>query len=113
MKEKRRWSFWDTFSGAPEDITMPQYSPGHHGQKESQPGTAVLGQWRAGSAGRKQAPWLRTGASGRGVVRPYAQQSAKTIGEVHVNVNTLSILGLWSSFIVADISEHLPPQPSV
>ena len=57
----------------------------------NQTGTAVLGQWRAGSAGRKQAPWLRTGG---GVVRPYAQQSAKTIGEVHVNVNTLFTLGL-------------------
>ena len=40
------------------------------------------GQWRAGSLGRKWEPWLRIGTSGRRVLRPYAQQSAKRIGEV-------------------------------
>ena len=77
------------------NATVLAWTPWAKGKSAApnQPGTAVLGQWRAGSAGRKQAPWLRTGASGRGVVRPYAQQSPKTIGEVHVNVNTLFTLG--------------------
>ena len=33
---------------------------------------------------RKWAPWLRIGTSGRWVARPYAQQSAKWIGEVRI-----------------------------
>ena len=52
----------------------------------SKPPGAVLwrkrGQWRAESLGRKREPWLKIGKSGRRVVQPYAQQSAKGIGEV-------------------------------
>ena len=58
-------------------------------EKESRPPQNNLtpfceerGQWRAGSPGRKRRLSLRTGASGIGVVRPYTQQSGKTIGEV-------------------------------
>ena len=39
-------------------------------------------RWRAESLGRKRELWLRTGESGRGVVRPSVQQGTKTIGEV-------------------------------
>ena len=32
---------------------------------------------------------------------------------VNVNVNTMFTLRLWSSFMVANISKHFPPQPSL
>ena len=42
-----------------------------------------MGQWRTGSLRRKREPCLGpVGTSRRRVVRPYAQQSAKRIGEV-------------------------------
>ena len=69
---------------------MSQHLPGHLWAKgklaaPKPPGAILLkkrGQWQAGSLGRKREPWQRIGTSGRRVVRPYAQQSAKRIGEV-------------------------------
>ena len=74
----------------PENITVPQHVPGHLWGKRKlaapiQP-AAVLwrkkGHRRAGSPGRKREFWLTTGASGRGVVQRYGQQSAKKIAQV-------------------------------
>ena len=69
---------------------MPQHLPGHPWAKgklaATKPPGAVLWrkreQWRVGSLGRKREPWLRIGTSRGRVVRPYAQLSAKRIGEV-------------------------------
>ena len=73
---------------------MPQHSPGHLLAKgksatPKQPGAVMWrkrGQWQAGSPGKKRELWLRTGASQRGVVWPYAQQSMKKIGEVRAEL---------------------------
>ena len=78
------------FLGCPENATVPQHLLGYLWAKgksaASKPPGAVLwrkrGQWRAESLGRKREPWLKIGKSGRRVVQPYAQQSAKGIGEV-------------------------------
>ena len=81
---------WDMFLGCPENTTVPKHLPGHPRVKGKsaalKPPGAILwkkrGQWQAGSHGRKGMPWLGIGTSEKRVVRPYAQQSAKRIGEV-------------------------------
>ena len=77
------------FLGCPENTTVPQQLSGRQwaigkSAAPKPPGAELWrkrGQWRAGSLGRKRELWLRIGTSGRRVVRPYAQQSAKRIGE--------------------------------
>ena len=90
-KEKERESFGTCCLERLENITVPQHLPGHLWAKgksaATKPPGAVLwrkrGQWRVGSLGRKREPWLRIAwTSGGRVVRPYAQQSARRIGEV-------------------------------
>ena len=78
------------FLGCLENTTVPQHLPGHLWAKgklaaPKLPGAVLWrkrGQWRVGSLGRKREPWLRIGTSGGRVVWPYAQRSAKRIGEV-------------------------------
>ena len=89
--KRRRWRFLGHVLRMPREhhcATAPYLDT--YGQKESgppqKPPGAVLwrkrGQWRVGSLGRKREPWLRIRTSGGRVVWPYAQQSAKRIGEV-------------------------------
>ena len=61
--------------------------------------TNKQGQWRIGSLGRMREPWLRIGTSGGRVVRPYAQQSAKRIGEVVTTNKLLFFNKKWSNFL--------------
>ena len=73
--KRRRRSFWDTFSGCPENITVPQHSLGHLWAKgksaaSKKPGSVLWikrEQWRAGSPERKRDLLLRL----------YAQNNAK------------------------------------
>ena len=68
-----------------------------HGQKENRPLQNKLvpyceereGNGRLKSPGRERELWLRSGASGKGVMRSNAQQSAKKIGEVRCKEITI------------------------
>ena len=88
--KRRRWRFLGHVLRCLENTTVPQHLPGHLWAKGKsaapKPPAAVLWrkrrQWWVGSLGRKREPWLRIGTSGGRVVRPYAQLSARRIGEV-------------------------------
>ena len=87
-KEKETEVFGTRSQNVQRTSPCPSTHLDTHGQKESRLPQKNLaqysrrGQWRAGSPGRKRDLLLRRGASGRGVVRLYAQHSAKKIGEV-------------------------------